>query len=219
LLLLHLKAAALLRWAREETAGCAGDVKPYWKRAFAIANAYTYAYTKFNANAIANAINIANGYAHFCNEFNDNANANDKAIVYANTIADTVANTNTDTDTDTNVDVIIELIDYANYLKNLKIFKNTDFTMLIVQMKALKTQIPGNEQPKSVHESFAEHLIKTWLHAFNLTSEMVNLSKKEIKALENYLYANRLIIDCKEAAVRLAPLTWEGIEERMLKVN
>jgi hypothetical protein len=48
---------------------------------------------------------------------------------------------------------------------------------------------------------------------------MVNLSEEEIKDLDKYLYANYLIIQCKEAAVRVSPTTWEGIEARMLLVG
>ncbi|MCC5629391.1 hypothetical protein LC613_15480 [Nostoc sphaeroides CHAB 2801] len=47
---------------------------------------------------------------------------------------------------------------------------------------------------------------------------MINLFKEEAKALENYLYANYLIIQCKQAAVRVSPQTWEAIEARMLLV-
>ncbi len=105
---------------------------------------------------------------------------------------------------------------YAHHLKNLEIFKNIDLTGLIDQMKALKTQIRNNIYPPNpAHESEAKNFFKIWLHAFNLTPEMVNLSKQEIKALKNYLYANRLILECKEVAVRVTPSTWEEIEDRM----
>ena len=67
-----------------------------------------------------------------------------------------------------------------------------------------------------MHQDFAKKLIETLLNGFNLTPEMVNLSDEEIKALDNYLYANYLIIQCKEAAVRVSPATWEAIEGRML---
>ncbi len=45
---------------------------------------------------------------------------------------------------------------------------------------------------------------------------MVILSKEEIKDLDNYLYANYLIIQCKDAAVQVSRETWEAIEGRML---
>ncbi|MEH2309740.1 NACHT C-terminal helical domain 2-containing protein [Nostoc sp.] len=47
---------------------------------------------------------------------------------------------------------------------------------------------------------------------------MVNLSEEEAKALGNYLHPNHLIIQCKQAAVRVSPQTWEAIEARMLLV-
>jgi hypothetical protein len=42
------------------------------------------------------------------------------------------------------------------------------------------------------------------------------LSKEERIALNNYLYANFLTIQCKDAAVWVSRETWEAIEGRML---
>jgi hypothetical protein len=94
-----------------------------------------------------------------------------------------------------------------------------NFTLLVTRLKALQAKIPDDKQPKQAHLAFAKKLIETLLNGLNLTPEMINLSKEEIKALENYLYANHLIIQCKEAAVRVSPATWEGIEARMLLVD
>jgi hypothetical protein len=69
-----------------------------------------------------------------------------------------------------------------------------------------------------VHQAFAKHWLQNWLIAFNLRPELINLSEEEAKALRNYFYANYLIIQCKEAAVRVSPRTWAEIEERMLLV-
>jgi hypothetical protein len=48
---------------------------------------------------------------------------------------------------------------------------------------------------------------------------MVNLSEEEINALNKYLYANYLIIQCKDAALSISTQTWETIEMRMLLVK
>lgn len=56
------------------------------------------------------------------------------------------------------------------------------------------------------------------LNASNLSPDIINLSQKKAKALKNYLYANHLIIQCKQASVRVSPKTWEAIEARMLLV-
>lgn len=106
----------------------------------------------------------------------------------------------------------------ATQLDEIKIFKAVNFTVFIAQLAALKAQIPDKKKPQKVHWAFIFRLIQTWLNALNLTLEIVDLSNAESKALDNYLYANYLIIQCKEAAVRVSPQTWEGIEARMLLV-
>ena len=37
--------------------------------------------------------------------------------------------------------------------------------------------------------------------------------------ITDYLYACELMVQCKEAAVRVSPQTWEAIEGRMLRVE
>jgi hypothetical protein len=111
-------------------------------------------------------------------------------------------------------------IDYICEIEKLQIFnQKLNSTMLLTQLEALKAKILDDKQPKEIHQAFAEKFRETLLNGFNLTPEMVDLSKEEIKALENYLYANYLIIQCKEAAVRVSPTTWEAIEARMLLVG
>ena len=113
---------------------------------------------------------------------------------------------------------LARVLDYTRELEELKIFNNFDFTILSAKLKALHARILDDKQPREVRLAFAKDLRGTLLNAFNLTLEMINLSNGEIKALENYLYTNHLIIQCKQAAVRVSPKTWEAIEARMLLV-
>nr|NMG19777.1 histidine kinase [Brasilonema bromeliae SPC951] len=111
-----------------------------------------------------------------------------------------------------------EFINWATELEKIKIFHSVDFPVLIAQLRKSKSTIPNDKQPQEVRRAFVEQLLQTWLNAFNLTPEMVNLSKEELQALDNYFYANYFIIQCKQAAVRVSPKTWEAIEEGMLLV-
>ena len=63
---------------------------------------------------------------------------------------------------------------------------------------------------------FADKVLETWFAAFYTTPDEMELSEEEIKTLDDYLYANRLIIECKNAAVRVSQKTWKDIESRML---
>ncbi|MFO5492518.1 MAG: NACHT domain-containing protein, partial [Cuspidothrix sp.] len=199
------KLQTLLNWAEEVTVGSQGDYKPVGKRAVAIANAYAYAYANTYANAYAYAYAIANAYAY--------AIANAYANAYAYAIANAYAYANA-MDITRSIKYIIK---YIEEVEESKIYNhNLNLTALLTELTTIEAKIPDSSQPEEVHRDFAENLIITFLKSFNLTPEIVNLSKEEIKALDNFLYANYLIIQCKEAAVRVFPKTWEAIEGRML---
>ena len=182
--------------AEQVTAGSESNLKPVAKRAIAYAYAYVYANALANANALAKAVVYANALANFIA----------KALAY------TIANAN---------DIALAIVDAnvnARELEELKILKDINFTVLIARLEALKAQVSDDNQPLDVHRAFASRILQTWLNAFNLSRELVELSSEEAEAWKNYLYANWLIVQCKAAAVRVSPKTWEEIEERMLLV-
>jgi hypothetical protein len=111
-------------------------------------------------------------------------------------------------------------IDKIGEIEKLQIFnQKLNFTVLLPQLEALKAKIPDDQQPEKVRQAFAEQWRETLLNGFNLTPEMVNLSEEEINDLDKYLYANYLIIQCKEAALSVSKQIWETIETRMLLVK
>jgi hypothetical protein len=164
----------------------------------ALANALAYSLP----NALPNALTYANANAYAY------ANAYAKAIAY--TYANAYANAN--------AKAITEAITYTRQLEELKVFKDINFTVLIARLEALKAKVPDDNQPKEVRRAFAKQILQTLLQAFRFSPELVNLSEEEAEAWKNYFYANYLMMQCKEAAVRVSPKTWETIEERMLLV-
>ncbi|HLP88004.1 MAG TPA: NACHT domain-containing protein [Nostocaceae cyanobacterium] len=158
-------------------------------------------YKPVGKRALAIAIAYANAYAY--------------SIAYANAIAYAIANAITYAYAIANANAITKAISYIRKVEESKIF-NLNLTALIDELEALKAKIPDDKQPKAVHQDFAKNLFQTLLNGFNLTSDMVNLSEEEIQSLDNYLYANYLIIQCKDAAVRVSRETWKAIEDRML---
>ncbi len=107
----------------------------------------------------------------------------------------------------------------ARAFEKTKIFKSVNFVVLIARLKALKAQTPEDNQPVEVRQAFRDKVLHTWYNALNLDSKLVDLSEAETKALENYFYANWLMVQCRQAAVRVSPTTWEGIEDRMVTVR
>ena len=158
------KLQRLLEWADRITEGSAGEIEPVGKRALALALA--------NANANGNANVYANAYA--------NANVYANAYANANADANTLANANA------NADALDRFITYARKLSDLQVF-NTNFTVLLARLKVLKARIPDDNKQRREHQAFAQRIVQTWREAFDLSSELIDLSQEEIKAIENYL--------------------------------
>ena len=222
------KLQGLLQWADEATKDSEGDFKPVGKRAYAIANAIANAIAKAKANAKAIAIAIAIAYGNAIAIAKANANAianaygNAIAIAYGNANANGKAYGNAYAIANTKAIAIAIAIAkaylIAEELKELKIFKDVNWTELIAQLETLSKQVPDDNEPKQVHLAFADRVLDTWCNALHLAPEIVKLSQEEANALGDYLYANDLIIQCKETAVRISAKTWDEIESRMLLV-
>jgi hypothetical protein len=77
--------------------------------------------------------------------------------------------------------------------------------------------------PYALANAYANALANAYAYAYDLANPydlaMVNLSEEEINDLDKYLYANYLIIQCKEAALSVSKQIWETIETRMLLVK
>ncbi len=118
--------------------------------------------------------------------------------------------------------------DYACALNDAKVFNSVDFLALINQLKALKDSSPKSdvlvddphlEAYLEVRRASINQIQKTWYTALHIDPDWLDLSDEEVRSLENYLYANELMIRCKEAALRVSPQVWNAIESRMLTVQ
>jgi len=106
---------------------------------------------------------------------------------------------------------------FADELEKLKVFNGINVTVLMARLEALKTKRPDIRQPSKDHQAFTNRIAQTWMTALKLNPAWVSLSQTELQSLEHYLYANWLMVRCKQAAVRVSPQTWHGIESRMLR--
>jgi energy-coupling factor transporter ATP-binding protein EcfA2 len=227
----------LLLWVEKVTDQSSGDVQPVGKKAISLANAYSIALKQSNPIGIANNYNFALNFV-FTNNY-----AYILAFKHANTIALAIALSNTSTcpfalhvaiaNAYTHILIlenvnalaydyadraIEKFIYYSQWSNQYQIYQGIDFDNMITILKKFKTEIPEEEGQASrdIYNVFAQRLIDFWLESFDLTPEMVNLSKEEIKALDNYFYGNWLMVQCKDAAVRYSPKVWQEIESRML---
>jgi predicted NACHT family NTPase len=94
-----------------------------------------------------------------------------------------------------------------------------NFTVLNTRLEALNAEAPSYEQPFEVREAFRNKISRTWLQALYLPADLNQISQQEVEALKNYLYANLLMVRCKNMAIVVSLKTWEEIESRMLRIN
>ncbi len=195
------KLQNLLHWADEITSETAGNINPVDKRLIALTIADYDAFPDSYAYEIGYTIAIAN---ITIKSHANKAHAND--IIHMIVAYTTSIN---------------EAIQATLELEKLQIFNHTNFTELAGNLKELKFKIPNHDKSLEEHTKFTQKLQDTLLVAFKLTPEMIDLSKEELKTLdEKHLYANKLIIDCKKSAIgETSPLWWQEIEDRMLKPN
>ncbi len=100
--------------------------------------------------------------------------------------------------------------------KKFGVYQSRNINNLLDKLSQLKEEIPDKNLPIKIHRYFASQIIQTVLKAFQLTTEMIDLTQEEIQALENYFYANKLIIDCQKVSPLDSQNIGDKIEERML---
>ena len=231
------KLQNLLVWGKEVTDTSTGAIQPISKRAEAMAMAMTMiaiAYADVLADneaityAIISAKAIAKAYAIILAKFSIISIISAFHLTYGNAVAkaiiSTIANPNANPIAIAKAiakaiaiaDAIDKFIDYTRWLKKFQIYQDVNYSQLIATLEKVKQQILDDQELIEAHISFSQQIIQIWLTAFHLTPEILDLSSSDLEALDNYLYANYLMIQCKNAAVRVTDTTWSGIESRML---
>ena len=94
-----------------------------------------------------------------------------------------------------------------------------NFAALSNNLKTLASQLPSYDQPYEVREVFRYQISKIWLKSLHLPAELNQISYQEVESLENYLYANLLMVQCKAMAIAISIKTWQEIESRMLRLH
>jgi predicted NACHT family NTPase len=196
----------LLGWADDVTEGSAGELKPTAKRAGAIVLVLDLVPALDLDLDLALAPTLALTLAR------DRTRARDRARSLARALTrDRVC-----------ARALVQKLDLARArareFQKINFFNSLDFRTLIERLQALKIGIPGREEPYAVRQAFRDRIFHLWRDTLQLNPDFLELTAAEITTLDNYFYANELIVRCKEAAVRVTESVWTGIEERMLKV-
>jgi hypothetical protein len=110
-------------------------------------------------------------------------------------------------------------LELAYEFAEVDILKDVNLLALINSLRTFQSEAPHESQPLEVRNNYSMRVHQTWLDALHLQQELLVLSDEEVELLANYLYANELIVQCKEAAVRVSEKVWQEIEKKMLTVE
>ncbi|NMF85313.1 NACHT domain-containing protein [Nodosilinea sp. P-1105] len=83
-------------------------------------------------------------------------------------------------------------------------------------IKSLRDRVPKNEDSSEIRLGFLGNMIDGFSNALGLDLSSIRIESQDLADIKNYLYACNLSIDCKRAAIRVSPITWKAIEDRML---
>lgn len=202
MLITSQKIQTLINWADQETKNSDGNFRPAAKRAFLILLAVARArdLSRRHNHEITSALALA--YECISDLLHDIDPSFPRSLAFELSFTRDLT----------------RVLSLTQSIENIKIFKTVNFSILISKLNSLSTRIPDNSQPSEIHHVFADQIFSTWHDALNLRTEWLYLSKTEINSLNDYLYANTLMVRCKEAAVRVSPQVWAEIESRILMV-
>ena len=111
-----------------------------------------------------------------------------------------------------------ERIALIKHIEKIKIFKNADLQQMIRRFNKQREFIKGAAAKKDV-KSPVKSIHDTWLSVLGITDEMLDISSEELGTYLQYFYAVDLIFACKEAAGRVSPKVWQGIQDRFFAMD
>ena len=104
------------------------------------------------------------------------------------------------------------------HIEKIKIFKNVDLQQMIRRFNKQREFIKEAAGKKDV-KSPVKSIHDTSLSVLGITDEMLDISSEELVTYLQYFYTVDLIFACKEAAGRVSPKVWQGIQDRFFAMD
>jgi hypothetical protein len=119
-------------------------------------------------------------------------------------------------DLDRAIDLVLDI---ARKFEEMQVFPHIPFNVLAARLEALRVKFQDQPNTLKTRRILVEHIHQSWLEVLQLNRDWIKLSQKEARALDRYLYANLLIVHCRQAAVRVSAKTWNALEGGILQVK
>lgn len=100
-------------------------------------------------------------------------------------------------------------------LSELRIFTDINLMSVKKKLEELTSITTFSKSTKKQKQWLRESFFKIWFDALGISFEEIRLSRAECRSMLDYFYICKLMVECKEAAVRVSPDVWSGIESRI----
>lgn len=206
----------LLEWGERKTKDSPANLTPVAKRViamyFALLNVFSFSF--YYSYLLAYASDIASIYAFsYVQKYDYDYSYNIITLMLNHLFK------NSDITHNINKIALKGYISWIDDIEQLILVSELDLLQLKEKLEQIKKLLPNEDQPQEDQQNFAKCILKTWLTAFDLSLDMINLSEEELKTIcQKYFYPYYLTLKCKKSAVLVTDETWKGIEERMYRV-
>jgi NACHT domain len=202
------KLTAWFNWAHFSTNKAIGDFKPVIKRAIAM-----YIACALSPDIIHN-MTLGDCMDYLSRTINKIAHSDDINDVFRK--IDALCR-NRDRPQNKVIYLAQELVPIIH---ELGVFSLVNFESLKKHLQMLEMETPKiervyDQESYNVLRCFVYRVLQVWAESLSLQQEWEAIFRTEAE-LSNYLYANEMIISCKEMAVKISLETWESVLERML---
>ncbi|WP_348257384.1 NACHT domain-containing protein [Leptolyngbya sp. AS-A6] len=106
----------------------------------------------------------------------------------------------------------------VNEFKKAGVFKCELIDPLIIDLDALHQRILSNELPEIEQFQIMGEGFLSFARNLGFEEYHVVKTRQEVELFSNFFHTLEFMIRCKEAAVRVSPQVWAGIESRMVTV-
>ncbi len=109
-------------------------------------------------------------------------------------------------------------LDLARDYQKLGIFKTGSIDGLIAYLKNLESDLSYKDSAQETRKEFTIKILEHFSESLRFDFKDINIFAIKSRQFSRYFYVLELMFSCKDAAVRVSPPVWEGIESRMVTV-
>ncbi len=113
---------------------------------------------------------------------------------------------------------LIRILNILRKYQEAEVFNPGLLNSLVNKIDCAVQKLVSGSPTRTERLTIAVEIYSSFARDLDFKKYDILITQKELNLLSSYFYALELMVFCKEAAVRVSPQVWAGIEERMVTV-